>query len=367
MKTKRSLPAFLLTALLAASAAFAQTAPYTRTVIVPGNGSAAANGAALLAALANLNPAPSYADRWLIKLEPGFFDVGTTPVVMREYVDLEGSGILETHVRGAVGPSLSGSGLVWGLVQGANNSEIRLLTINCNSAAGNGDCQALSLDGVSPRLTRMRIISQGSGTGAHWGIRTWNSGAILEDVQLQVTASNSYDNYGIVYGGQSTLNIRSSNIVARNATNANWAILIKENLNWSPMRDSTVTAIGGSYAAGIFYLDSSTTQNLILDNVNLAAYGASVENAGIGGEWGGMPKIWFRGGRIYGETDGISVPGANVHLFNTEVEAPRFLVDANSAEILTSVLRGGGTVSAVASAVCAGVVAGTTFSAGTCP
>lgn len=361
----------LLTIMTGSSVAFAQTAPYTRTVIVPANGTATANGTALITALASLSPAPDYANRWLIKLEPGIYDVGTTPVVMREYVDIEGSGIIETDLRGSVAPPAGF--LLGGLVQGASKAEIRSLTINCLSNATAGSCQAVSLDGASPRLTQLRILLQGTGTGSHWGIRTVDSGPILDGVEILVAVTGA-NNYGIVYGGQSTLNIKRSSIVARNATTDNLAIVIKEDLNWSPMRDSTVTAIGGSLAMGISYLDSSTGNPLFLDNVIIAAYAASGENTGIGrhpgSSYGPSAKIFVQGGRILGSTNGVSFPpgGTTVELKHTEVEASQYIAEAANVRLYFVRAKGTGTVEGWSTEQCAAVVnnAGA-FLASTCP
>src|SRR6185369_11505618 len=184
----------LALAVLSTVTASAQTAPYTRTVIVPSNASATTNGTALLAALAGLSPAPSYSNRWLIKLEPGIYNVGTTPVVLQDYVDIEGSGLIESHIQGAFDPTPL---LLGGLVRGANNSELRNLTISCVSNATTTSCQALSLDHASPRLSQMRILVQGTGTANHWGIRMLDSAPVLDDVDIQVTTTGAH-NYGIV-------------------------------------------------------------------------------------------------------------------------------------------------------------------------
>lgn len=362
----------LLTALAVTSAASAQTAPYTRTVIVPANASTTANGAALLAALASLTPSPSYANRWLIKLEPGIYNVGSTPVVMREYVDIEGSGIIESHIQGAVDPTPS---LMGGLVRGASNSEIRSLTISCVSDATTTGCQALSVENATPRLTQMRILVQGTGTGTHWGMRTFNGGPILNNVEVTVTpGATAYTSYGIVYTGQSTLSIYRSSIHARNATSDNVAIVIKDDLLWSPMRDSSVTASGGSRAMGIAYLESSTANPLILDNVIVAAQGASGVSIGIGLHPGSLYKprstIYFQGGRILGSTDGVNFELAEVtvELKHTEVEAWRYIAQARHARLYFVRAKGTGTVEGLVSEQCAAIVnSAGIFLPSTCP
>ena len=354
-----------LSILAIASSAVAQTPPYNRTVIVPSTGNVTADGTALISSVAKLSRAPSDETRWLIKLEAGVYDVGTTPVVMRDHIDIEGSGVLGTTIRGAVAPQIGSLG---GLVEGADNSEIRSLTIACHSDSTNSSCQGMSLNSASPRLTRLRILVQGTGTGGHWGIRAFNSRPTLNDVEIIVSASNSSDNYGIVYGGASKMDILRSSILARNASMHNWGIVLKESLDSSRMRDSSVTGIGGTSAGGIMFLHSSTTNSLVFDNVKVAAHGGTV-STGIGSEGGDGGKIWFRGGRIFGATDGVNLFSTTLFLSNTEVTGSNTLVFAHKVRIGSTWLRGGGTIGALAaSAVCAGVFNDAfTFFPDTCP
>jgi hypothetical protein len=90
------------------------------------------NCAALRAALASL--ADSGADNpYLIKLEPGEYDCrgawGASPVVMREYVDIEGSGRAVTVIRG------DSSTPAAGVVQLAANAELRQVAVVNEAAA----------------------------------------------------------------------------------------------------------------------------------------------------------------------------------------------------------------------------------------
>ena len=65
---------------------------YKRTVVVSPVGTSAENGQALLNALAGITA--SAADPYLLKLEPGVYDLGASPLTMKQYVDVEGSGEL---------------------------------------------------------------------------------------------------------------------------------------------------------------------------------------------------------------------------------------------------------------------------------
>ena len=353
---------------LLAAGASAQTAPYTRTVIVNKVGSATANGAALLVALSGLSPAPSSGDRWVIKIEGGFYDVGTTPIVLQPFVNLEGSGVYTTIVRGSVGPPPGY--LLGGVVQGASNSELRDLTIQCISSASVPSCQAISLDTAHARLTDVRVLSGGTGTGSHWGIRTFDSQPTLDRVQVLSDAAGGTDNYGIVFSGSSTMNITRSSVIARYSPNNNWAILLKGNLNNSTLRDSEITASHGTHAAGIYYLESTTSNSLTIDNTTIVASAATTA-VGLGRDVvvdNSRPTISFRHGRLAGSTHGFDHLGATVDLVNTEISGSATRVAANVARIGGTKLQGTGIIFGSYSLVCAGTFDGNyTFYASTCP
>ncbi len=342
--------------LVTATNTFAQKASYIRTIIVPATGNSTADGTVLLSVLDKLLPPPSSSNRWLIKLEPGIYDVGTQPVIMQEYVDIEGSGIESTTIQGTVAPPPTS--LIGGLVEGADNTEIRWLTISCESDLASSSCQGMSLVEANPRLTGVRLQVYGTGTGSHRGIRTFNSHPVLDNVVIEVTARNSTDNYGIVYGGSSRLDITRSEIVARNALNRNVAILLREFLEASQMQDSSATAMGGRFSAGILYVTYENDQIFSLDDVAVTARGASEESVGIGieGSGSGHQNILIRGGRLSGDTSGIDLLNGNseVHIVHSEVLGNEMAVGALSVRIGSTWLRGSGSVVAQ-SAECAGV------------
>jgi hypothetical protein len=125
-----------VSSLLPVVASAQATSPYVRTVIVsPTPGSPSASGQTLLQALASINGAGSL-DRWLVKIEPGVYDVGTTPVQMKSWVDMEGSGIGETLIRG-IGQADETFSFVEGVLKGTQFTELRDLTVECVATAAN--------------------------------------------------------------------------------------------------------------------------------------------------------------------------------------------------------------------------------------
>lgn len=126
-----------------------------RTVVVsPIPGDPAASGAALVAALDAVADA-SVGNPWLVKLEPGVYDLGGHSLAMKPFVDIEGSGEIVTRITG------SSNG---GTVRGANHAELRNLTVE--SSAGNA---AIANVGASPRLTRVTATAGGGSALANTG------------------------------------------------------------------------------------------------------------------------------------------------------------------------------------------------------
>ncbi|MCJ7668671.1 MAG: hypothetical protein MUP04_10420, partial [Anaerolineae bacterium] len=119
---------------------------YVRTVVVsPVPGDAVASGTALLNALDGITDS-SATNPYLLKIEPGVYDLGTSALTMKEWVDIEGSGELVTTIKRS-GSSDGGTGTV----VGADNAELRFLTVE--NTGGAMYATAIYNDSSSPRLT----------------------------------------------------------------------------------------------------------------------------------------------------------------------------------------------------------------------
>lgn len=122
-----------LIATMAVSGAAPAAADQVVTVpVVPGD--PVASGDALLETMASINDA-SFSKRYLVRLEAGVYDVGTTPLQMKEWVSLEGAGVEATLLRG-VGEEGTGTP-TRGVVNGADKSEIRRLKIAARKGESN--------------------------------------------------------------------------------------------------------------------------------------------------------------------------------------------------------------------------------------
>ncbi len=167
---------------------------YERTVLVSPVGTATQNGSALKNALGSITDA-TQTNPYLLKIEPGVYDLGAAPgLVMKSWVDVEGSGEGVTTLRSTGQPSQNPLCPTAGTVVGAANSELRFLTVHTTgivegwptaiyneagpfrvtsataTVSGPGVKHAVVLAGAS--LTKLRqatVVSSGTGgSSAGW-------------------------------------------------------------------------------------------------------------------------------------------------------------------------------------------------------
>ena len=371
-------------ALLLATSAAAQTAPYVRTAIVsPTPGNANASGTTLLTTIAGLSPAPSVTNRWLVKIEPGLFDIGTTPMQMVDYVDYEGSGPLATVILGNVGPTavsddatstLTITTLNQGVVRGANNSELRDLTIQCVPSVGQPACMGMINDTVSPKVTNVRIQITAGSAGGHWAMRNYNGSPTLNGLDIYIQGANGADNYGIVNvqssPGTAIPTIKNSQIVVGgpNASN-NWAVLNRGNAKM-PIAHTNITASGGGTAAAVIHNSGGgATGSYYIENSSLVATAATTSNHGIDTSLSfdtTIKPIVFSS-RVRGDTVGIKIgTGASATVSDGQLYGGTYAVDGGTVYIGGTWIQGG-TVNAAAE-FCASVWNNAfTLYATTCP
>ncbi len=197
---------------------------YARTLVVsPVPGNPLQSGAALLAARQAALVANA-TDRFLIKLEPGIYDLtGTLGLDVPAYVDLEGSGIGTTLI-------LAQDLLDSDLVSLPGQSEARLLTVRNEKSAGN----PVGLGTFGPgerRLRQVRIESlHGRAVACDPGGILRIAHAVLEsqalaaltingcqaevtDSQLATQGANLSSPKAVVVAGGGVLELRRSDVV----------------------------------------------------------------------------------------------------------------------------------------------------------
>ena len=247
---------------------------------------------------------PSRINPCLLKIMPGFYDVGENFVQMKEYIDIEGSGENVTILSGTIDAQI-------GVVNGASNAEIRFLTVENKGGSGHSNSTALSPGNASPKITNVTITASGGST--NYGVHSYMSFPTMTNVT--VTASGGSTNYG-VYNTYSSPTMTNATITVSEGGGYNYGVYntyssptmtnitvtvsggyanygVYNNLYlFSPatpptMTNVIVTVSGGSYNYGVDNFDSPPT----MTNVTVVASGASNYNYGIYNEASSAPKL----------------------------------------------------------------------------
>jgi hypothetical protein len=210
---------------------------YERVVIVSPVGTNAQNGQALLDALASINDA-SASKPYLLYLEPDTYDLGNRSLQMKQWVDIQGSGELNTTITSGVS-SDDGSAAT---VEGADNTEMRFLTAQ-NTSTGDQLNQRTAVlnDSGSPRMSHVSAKTIGGDPDVHIGVSNQGDS---QPTMTDVTASasgNSSRNFGVQISGGSTT-MTGVTATASGSRNPNTAVQLVGGSATS--RQSKLSAIG---------------------------------------------------------------------------------------------------------------------------
>ncbi|HEY0555365.1 MAG TPA: hypothetical protein VGG20_13970 [Thermoanaerobaculia bacterium] len=293
--------------LLAAGTAFAQP---TTVQVSPVAGSPTASGTALLNALAGIAGA-SAANPYVIKIDPGVYNLGSTPLVMKSYVDIEGSGQGSTSLQG---PGNSDSSYTTAIIRAASAAELRNLQV---VSLGSGQISSVGIYVPSGANTSIRDVTVIAGSASNnWGIRNISGSPILQNLTINVTGAGS-QSYGI---GTTSTNARP--VVKRTVIN--------------------VTG-GGSYAYGIYSDGVAAPQELRDLEISVTAssaggYGIYVDNFGSGQTYLLTGSTVNVSGATF--TDGIVFYGGTGGVFNVKTTYLK-ATGANSNGFFSSASTGG--------------------------
>jgi hypothetical protein len=191
---------------------------FKRTVVVSPVGTAVENGTALRNALASITGA-SADNPYLVYIEPGTYDVGSTPLALKDGVNVQGAGSgfdSGTHIVGHVGGA--GTGLI--LAAGA---ELRDLSVEDQLASPAATATAIYantfrqfiLDHVRVEMHEVATDSQ--------GIVLDHTAATIADSKVEVSSASLDYAQGILLGNASFAEITESQFIAENAT-TNYAV-----------------------------------------------------------------------------------------------------------------------------------------------
>jgi hypothetical protein len=221
-----------------------------------------------LAALTNVNPAPSANNPYLLKLEPGIYNVGNQPLHLLPYVDFEGSGQNITIINS----SAAANGLVptQGAVVAASNSALRSVKIIENVTSPYSTALFVP-GGVTNFSINETILSAAGASALNYALYN-NGGTVLVQNSAVSVSDNSFINFAVDnHGG--TLTVQGSSILAISSGFSE--ALLSEGP--TTVLNSTISATGGTNSYAINIISDSLT----VQNSSLSVSGASADNVTI--------------------------------------------------------------------------------------
>jgi hypothetical protein len=183
---------------------------YAHVVVVKATGSGTENGDALLAAMDGITDNSSSA-RYLLKLEPGFYDLGANSLGIKSFVDVEGSGVKTTRIHRSSGAAAAVH---------LSTGEVRDVTIESIPSTGS----AVAADG--------------------------SAGPTLHDVALQATATGPDDATALSLTSSLGF-MQDSQALAQTGSGTAVAVSVDGAATSIAMRDSVASASGGTVSTAI--------------------------------------------------------------------------------------------------------------------
>lgn len=238
---------------------------YKRTVVVGPVGTDVQNGTALLAALAGISASP--ASPWLLKVEPGTYDLGAASLVMKPFVDVEGSGEAVTKVTGTGFGTNAG-----GTIQAVTNAELRDLT--AENRGGAAYAKALWVASGAPSLSHVRAVAFGGTTESQGLFVEGGATPVVRDVTASANAAAPAGSFGVINIGSSAVYFG----LQAYANGGNFAVGIGNYNGAMPTIRGAVAIASGAVTEnqGIATNGASPT----LENVVGIATGAATNNLG---------------------------------------------------------------------------------------
>jgi hypothetical protein len=239
---------------------------------VPGDHSA--SGTRLINALAGITNA-SATKRYMIKVEPGIYDVGTTGLQMKPFVDIEGSGQEATVIRGEGGSEMGTAGIV----SGAASSEIRDLQTKAEGSQP-ATIGILLPSGANTSIRDVTISA--SGTQATWGVRNISgTTSKIEGATITTTVTGGADGYGISSKFSGTiLTVKRTVITVTGGTGARYGISAFTVAAIPEIRDVQINVSSSGQSYGTYTDSFYPASSMLIVNSSITATGIGVQGAG---------------------------------------------------------------------------------------
>lgn len=236
---------------------------YGKVAIVAVSGGDYTNPVTAMANTAAWCGTPSATNPCLMKIMAGVYDLAGGSLSMQPYVDIEGAGETATVILSQYSTSLFSGGVV----NGADNAEIRFLTVY-NNGSGEDYSVAIANSSQSPKITHVTAI--GSGYGAY-GIYNESSSPNLNDVTA--IGDGGRNAYGIYNNASSPF---MTNVTAKAFGKFSFGIF---NVSSSPtMTNVTVAVSGDTGCVGVRNDASSPTMSRVTVIASSGPSATGVEN-----------------------------------------------------------------------------------------
>ena len=195
------------------------------------------------AALASITD-NSASNRYMIWIAPGTY---TETVTMKSYVDIEGAGELATKITQTGNGSAS-----TGTVVGANNAELRFLTVENTGGTDYDNATAIYNSSASPRLTHVTANASGGITNNRGIYNTTSSPTMTE---VTATGLGGWYAYGVYnYFSSPTM----TNVTAT-SSGGTYNYGVRNDSSSTTMTNVTATGSGGYENYGVHNVSSSLT------------------------------------------------------------------------------------------------------------
>ena len=212
-------------------------------VLVRAEGTDLENGAALISALAEITDA-SESNPYLIVLEPGIYDIGSTALQMKEYVDIRGFGQDLTTIKGNV--EGGGNPPTTGVINGANHSELRQLKVE--HTGGVTRAVAVFNQNVTGTFKMTEMTAEASGGTNNYGVYTNNASPTMDGVT--VAASGGNNSYG-VYSYENSAPTMSNMTTTASGGGSNYGVYV-DIVSSINMNKVTAEGSGGTNNYGVY-------------------------------------------------------------------------------------------------------------------
>ena len=269
-----------------------------RTILVRTGGTATANGTALRNALNGTSipvsgdTAPSATNPWVVQLEPGRYDIGVSPLSMRNHVHIVGAGesswitcacdnfeptvrpASDTHLRSVTVETTGGpAGVALAIHVQSGRTNVVIADVHARASGGTGATRAIQNDTTGLVLDDVDATATGTAPQVE-GIGFGNGSTDIRGGTIRATGADPYALYS--FGGTGVHQLRGVKVVATgtdaavgtalgayvssgriditdgvveaSGADANHAVYVSGNLN---VDRSTLTAVGNGSAVNL--------------------------------------------------------------------------------------------------------------------